>query len=161
MIRSNEFGGNVGMMICQTWLQTIAAISAAIAAIAAVYVARSSSSFQKNSLLKKATIEQIVKLLHQIHYLKSLANQPAFSAADEHVMGLDDRIREARESAITLRSMTSAFTSKEIVIICDVVNGLHKGHVFARDEKTQNTELTQKLDAAISALQEIYQRETK
>lgn len=161
MIRNNEFGGNVGMMICQTWLQTIAAISAAIAAIAAVCVARNASSFQKNSLLKKATIEQIVKLLHQIHYLKSLASQPVFSAADEHVMGLDDRIREARESAITLRSMTSEFTSKEIVIICDAVNGLRKDHVFAHDEKTQNTELAQKLDVAISALQTIYHRETK
>lgn len=54
------------MADCQTWLQTIAAFSAAVAAIAAAYVARDAFAFQRNSLLKKASIEQILNLLRQV-----------------------------------------------------------------------------------------------
>lgn len=149
------------MADCQTWLQTIAAISAAMAAIAAAYVAKNAFAFQRNSLLKKASIEQILNLLHQIQYLKSLASQPVLQAADEEVIGLKDRISEARKSVATLGSMTTASTSKEISIVRDVVNGLREDLIFASDEKTPNFTVVQRLDEAISALQKIYRTETK
>lgn len=149
------------MADCQTWLQTIAAISAAMAAIAAAYVAKNAFAFQRNSLLKKASIEQILLLLHQTHYLKSLTSQPVLHAADGEVTGLKDRILEARKSVITLESMTSASTRKEIEIVRGVLDGLRDDLIFAFDEKTPNLTTAKQLDSAISALQRIYRMETK
>ncbi len=149
------------MADCQTWLQTIAAFSAAVAAIAAAYVARNAFAFQRNSLLKKASIEQILKLLHQVQYLKSLTSQPVLLAADEEVTGLKDRISEARKSVATLRSMISASTNKEIAIVRDVMDGLREDIIFASDDKTPNQTIAQQLDDAICALQKIYRTETK
>ena len=149
------------MADCQTWLQTIAAISSALAAIAAAYVANNAFAFQRNSLLKKANIEQTLKLLHQIYYLKSLTSQPVLQAVDEEVRGLKDRIREARQSIVTLGSMTSACTSKEVAIVQAVVNELHDDRIFAPDDKTPNLTVAQRLDDAISALQKIYHMETR
>jgi hypothetical protein len=149
------------MVDCQTWLQTIAAVSAAMTAIAAAYVAKNSFAFQRNSLLKKAIIENILELLHQIQYLKSLTTQPALMAADEDVMSLKDRISEARKSVVTLRSMISASTSKEIKIVRDVMNELEEDIIFAPDGKTPSQKTAQRLDDAISALQRIYRTEIK
>lgn len=149
------------MADCQTWLQTIAAISAALAAIAAAYVAKNAFAFQRNSLLKKASIEQILKVMNEIQYLKSLTRQPVLLAADEEVAGLKDRISEARKSVATLRSMISPSTSKEIAIVRDVMDGLREDFIFASDEKTPNRTISQQLDEAISALQKIYRTETK
>ena len=149
------------MADCQTWLQTIAAFSAAVAAIAAAYVARNAFAFQRNSQLKKASIEQILKLLHQVQYLKSLTSQPVLMAADEEVTGLKDRISEARKSVVTLRSMISASTNKEIAIVRDVMDGLREDLIFASDDKTPSQTIAQQLDDAISALQKIYRTETK
>lgn len=149
------------MADCQTWLQTIAAISAAMAAIAAAYVAKNAFAFQRNSLLKKASIEQILKLLHQIQYLKSLTRQPVLQAADEEVIALKESISEARRSVVTLESMTTASTSQEIAIVRDVVKGLREDLIFAADDKTPNLTVAQRLDEAISALQKIYRMETK
>ena len=149
------------MVDCQTWLQTIAAVSAAMAAIAAAYVAKNSFAFQRNSLLKKASIEKILELLHQIQYLKSLTTQPALMAADEDVMSLKDRISEARKSVVTLQPMISASTSKEIKIIRDVMDGLEEDIIFATDDKTLSQTTAQRLDDAISALQKIYRTEIK
>ncbi len=149
------------MVDCQTWLQTIAAVSAAMAAIAAAYVAKNSFAFQRNSLLKKASIEKILELLHQIQYLKSLTTQPALMAADEDVMSLKERISEARKSVVTLQPMISASTSKEIKIIRDVMDGLEEDIIFAPDDKTPSQTTAQRLDDAISALQKIYRTEIK
>lgn len=149
------------MADCQTWLQTIAAISAAMAAIAAAYVAKNAFAFQRNSLLKKASIEQILKLLHQIQYLKSLTSQPVLQAADEEVIALNEKVSEARKSVATLESMTATNTSKEIAIVRDVVNELRADLIFAADDKTPNLTVAQRLDEAISALQKIYRTETK
>lgn len=149
------------MADCQTWLQTIAAISAAMAAIAAAYVAKNAFAFQRNSLLKKASIEQILKLLHQIQYLKSLTRQPVLQAADEEVIALKESISEARRSVVTLESMTTASTSQEIAMVRDVVKGLREDLIFAADDKTPNLTVAQRLDEAISALQKIYRMETK
>ena len=149
------------MVDCQTWLQTIAAVSAAMAAIAAAYVAKNSFAFQRNSLLKKASIEKILELLHQIQYLKSLTTQPVLLAADEEVMSLKDRISEARKSVAMLRPMTSASTSKEIEIVRDVMDGLKEDLIFAPDGKTPSQTTAQRLDCAISALQKIYRTEIK
>lgn len=149
------------MVDCQTWLQTIATVSAAIAAIAAAYVAKHSFAFQRNSLLKKASIEKILELLHQIQYLKSLTTQPALMVADEDVISLKDRISEARKSVVTLRSMISASTSKEIQIVRDVMDGLEEDIIFAPDDNTSSQTTAQRLDDAISALQKIYRTEIK
>lgn len=149
------------MVDCQTWLQTIAAISAAMAAIAAAYVAKTAFAFQRNSLLKKASIEQILKLLHQIQYLKSLTSQPLHQASDEEITGLKDSISEARKNVATLVSMTSASTKKEVATVRAVVNGLREDSIFAFDDRTPNHTMAQQLDDAISALQKIYRMETK
>lgn len=145
----------------QTCLQTIVAFGAAMATIAAACVAKNTFAFQRNSLLKKASIEKILELLHQVQYLKSLTSQPVLLAADEEVEGLKDRISEARKSVAMVRSMTSASTSKEIAIVCDVMDGLGEDLIFSSDNKTPNQAIAQKLDSAINALQKIYRTETK
>lgn len=144
-----------------TYLQTAAAICSAIAAIAAVYVAKNSSTFQKNSLLKKANIEQMLKLLQQLHNLKSLTGQDVFGAADEDFTGLKQRILETRDSVKTLFSMTSSASNADLIKVRDVVYALNEYNVFARDDNTQNVDLSRQLDDAISALQNIYHKEIK
>ena len=73
-------------------------LASAVAAIAALLVARSAFSFQKNSLPKTASIKQIVKLLQLLYHFKSLAFQPVLSAADEDITGLGQMIAEAKQS---------------------------------------------------------------
>lgn len=144
-----------------TYLQTAAAISSAIAAIAALYVAKNTFTFQKNSMLKRASIEQILKLLQQLHYLKSLTRQVALGAADEDVMGLKQRISETKGSVMALESMISAHASTDVKRIYDLAHHLREENVFALGENTPNVVLSQRLDDAISALQNIYRLEMK
>jgi hypothetical protein len=142
-----------------TYLQTAAALCSAIAAIAAVWVAKNTSTFQENSLLKKASIEQILKLLNQFHYLKSLRGQAVLAAADENVSGLKQRISEIRESVMVLESMISARASADVKKICDVVYNLREENVFGSVENNPNDFFSQQLDDAISALKNIYRLE--
>lgn len=144
-----------------TWLQTAAAISSAVAAITAVCLAKSTFTFQRNSLLKKASIEQIQKLLHQLYYLKSLTGQAALGASDEDVAGLNQRVSETTDSLMALESMISARESADMKMVRDIVHHLREENVFARDDKTPNVPLSQQLDDAISALQNIYRLEIK
>lgn len=144
-----------------TWLQTAAAISSAVAAITAACLAKSAFTFQRNSLLKKASIEQILKLLHQLYYLKSLTGQAALGASDEDVAGLNQRVSETTDSLMALESMISARESADMKMVRDIVHHLREENVFARDDKTPNVPLSQQLDDAISALQNIYRLEIK
>ena len=146
---------------CNTWLQTAAAISSAVAAITAACLAKSTFTFQRNSLLKKASIEQILKLLHQLYYLKSLTGQAALGASDEDVAGLNQRVSETTDSLMALESMISARESADMKMVRDIVHHLREENVFARDDKTPNVPLSQQLDDAISALQNIYRLEIK
>jgi len=144
-----------------TCMQTAAAISSAIAAIAAVCVAKNTFTFQKNSLLKKASIEQILKLLHQFQYLKSLTGQAVLDATDEDFIGLKQRISETRESVMTLESMLSAHASADVKKLHDVAHHLREENVFACDENTPNVVIIKQLNDAISALQNIYRLEIR
>lgn len=144
-----------------TCLQTVAAISSAIAAIAAVYVARSTFTFQKKMLLKKMTIEQILKLLQQLQYLKSLTGQSILGAADGAVTRLNQRISETQESILVLESMISDSANADMKKVCDFVHGLRQDSIFALDDNTPNDTLNQQLDVAIGILQKIYHKELK
>jgi hypothetical protein len=144
-----------------TCLQTIAAISTAIAAIAAVYVAKSTFTFQRNSLLKKTMIEQILKLLQQLQYLKSLTGQGVLGVADEVVTRLNQRISETRESIMMLESMISDPANTDLKKVRDFVHGLREDNILALDDNTPNVALSWQLDDAISALQNIYHAEIK
>ena len=149
------------MIDYNTILQTVAAISSAIAAILALCVVKSTFTFQKNSLLKRASIEQILKLLHQFHYLKSLTGQAVLGMADEEVTGLKQRISEIRESVMALEFMISDHARADVKTVSDVAHHLREENVLARDESTPNAALGQLLDDAISALQNIYRLEIK
>lgn len=144
-----------------TCLQTAAAISSAIAAIAAVCVAKNTFTFQRNSLLKKANIEQILKLLQQLHYLKSLTGQPVLGMADEEFTGLKQRISETRDSVKTLESMISATANADLKKVRDFLHGLNETNIVASDDNTPNVTLSRQLDDAISTLQNIYHTEIK
>lgn len=142
-------------------LQTVAAVCSAVAAIAAAWVAKSTFTFQKNSLLKKASIEQIIQLLHQLHYLKSLTGQSVLGIADQEVTGLKQRISGIRESIMALESMISTYAGADVKRIRDIALHLREGNVFAHDENTPNVAISQQLDDAISTLQNIYRLEIK
>lgn len=149
------------MIEYNTWLQTVAAISSAIAAIAAVYVAKKTFTFHRNSLLKKANVEHILKLLQQLHYLKSLTAQVALGAADDEFTGLTQRILELKANVKTLESMTSAPASADLLQLRDFVGELRDANVFAHDVNTLNVATSQQLDGAINALHKIYRSEIK
>lgn len=142
-------------------LQTVAASSSAVAAIAAFWVARSAFTFQKNSLLKTATVEQIVKLLQQLYYLKSLAGQPVFGASDEDVTGLEQRIADVKHSLLLLGAMVPANAGQEMKKVHAIVHGLYEGGIFPSGESGPNATLSAKLDEAIDALQCVYRAEMK
>ena len=144
-----------------TYLQTTAAISSAIAAIAAVCVASSTSALQRNLLLKKVIIEQIMKLLNQLCYLRSLTGQPALAVADRDVTGLQQQISETMASVIALESLVSAPASADVKRVRDVVYGLREEKVFAQDHNTPNVTLNAQLGDAINALHKIYRTEIK
>ena len=144
-----------------TYLQTAAAICSAIAAIAAFWVAKNTFAFQRNSLLKKSTVEHMLKVLHQLYYLKSFTNQTVLGAADGDVTGLEQRISETRESVTVLETMVSGGAKARVGRVRDVVQNLRGENVFAGNDQTPNVALIAKLDGAICAIQEIYNREIK
>jgi len=149
------------MIDTSTALQTVAALSSAAAAIAAFWVARNAFTFQKNSLLKTATVAQIIKLLQQLYYLKSLAGQPVFGARDEDVTGLWHSIAEAKSSYLQLAVMVSPKAGREMEKVRAIVYGLHEGGIFPSGESGLNASLSAKLDEAIDALLGVYRAEMK
>lgn len=144
-----------------TALQTVAALASAIAAIAAFWVAKTTFSFQRNSLLKAASVEQIVKLLQQIYYLKSLASQPVFSAADEDVVGIGRIISEVKHSIIVLEGMVSASAGAHVKEVHDIVHKIREDSVFPTGQHGPNASLNDRLDKAIDVLQRVYRTEMK
>ena len=149
------------MSDCSTVLQTVAALASAVAAIAAFWVAKTTFSFQKNSLLKTARIEKIIKLIQQLHYLKSLAGQPVFGAADEDVTGLGQRIAEVMRSVLVLEGMVSVSAGTEMKKVRDIVHSLHESSVFPTGQNGPNVSLNERLDKAIKALERVYRTEMK
>lgn len=143
-----------------TCLQAVAAISSAIAAIAAVYVARSTFIFQKQLLLKKMIIEQIQKLCQQLYYLKSLTIQNALNAADDDVAKLNQRIAETQECIVFLKFLISDSAQVELQKVNDFARGLRADSIFS-DDNTPNDVLCRELDDAIGRLQKIYCKELK
>lgn len=137
-------------------LQTVASISSAVAAIAAVWVAKNTFTFQKNSLLKKASIEQMVKLLQQLNYLKSLIGQSVLGITDEEFTEQEQQILDTRDRVKTLEFMISATQITDLKKIRDCVHGVRQKDFCFPDDNTSNVALKQKLDDAISALQKIY-----
>lgn len=142
-------------------LQMTAALASAIAAIAAFWVASRAYAFQKNSLLKIAITEQILKLLQQLYHLKRLTNQPVLGAADEDVLGLGPTIAEAKQSARLLEAMVCGGARKNMKNVHDVVHGLHEGSIFPTGQVGPNAPLNKRLDEAIGALQRVYRTEMK
>lgn len=144
-----------------TLLQTVAAVGSAVAAIAAFCIARNTYLFQKNSLLKKASIEQILKLLHQLQYIRSLTTQVVLAAADEEVAGIKQRISEIRANVKILESMVCAHASTDFRKLQDLTDHLSEENIFALDETIPNIALSLRLNDAINALQKIYRLELK
>ncbi len=147
------------MSDCFTALQTVAALASAVAAIAALWVAKNAFSFQRNSLLKAASIEQIVRLLQQLYYFKSLAGQPVFGAADEEVTGLGQRIAEIKQSVFVLGAMVSASALEDVKEVQDIVHRLREDSVFPIGQNGPSPSLSRDLDKAVDALQRVYRTE--
>ncbi len=144
-----------------TYLQTIAAISSAIAAIAAAWVAKNTFTFQKVTLLKKTTVDQIQELFQQLSHLKLLTGQAALDIPDESFIGLSSLISKTRNSVAALESMSSAAGRDDLKKIQIVVNSLHEENIFATDDNKSNVAISEKLDEAIRALHNIYRKEVK
>lgn len=142
-------------------LQTAATLASAIAAIATLWVAKNTFSFQKNSLLKAASVEQIVQLLQKIYYLKLLAGQPVLGAADEDVIELGRRIADTKHSALMLESMVSISAQSDVKKVHDIVNKLQEDSILPVGLDGPNALLNERLDEAIYALQRVYRTEMK
>jgi ABC-type multidrug transport system fused ATPase/permease subunit len=140
-------------------LQTAAAISSTIAAFAAVWVAKKTSSFQKNSLLKKALIEKILALQEQLYDLKSHLGQSALAVADEKLARPGKIISEAADSVRVLGFMLSDTASADLNKILDCVRRLQQEDFYSPSNSISNTAIKKKLDDAISALKTIYRAE--
>ena len=144
-----------------TLLQTAAAIGSAVAAIFAYRVARDTLIFQKNSLLRKASIEQMLKLLQQLYYLKSLTDLTALGMADEHFVGMEQQISEIRLCVKALESMISTPASADLKEIRDFAHSLREDNVFAPSNDIPNSAFSHQLAGAINAVQKIYHSEIK
>lgn len=142
-----------------TWLQAVAAVGSAIAALAALSVAKSTLKFQKNSVLKRANIEQIIDLLRQLHYLKSLTNQSALGVSDDDFTNLIQHISQTKIGLSALESMISNDARVHVIKIRDAVGLLRENDVFVSDDGLPNLFLTQRLDEAVGALENIYHLE--
>ncbi len=137
-------------------LQTIAAICSAIAAIKAASLAKSTFAFQRNSLLKKANIEQILRLLYQLHHLKSLTYETAWNAEDKKIIELTSNIFELRKNVTILQCMIAGPASGDVIILRHLTNDLHENNIFACDDEIPNIAAARQLDDAINVLQNIY-----
>ena len=126
------------MSDCSTVLQTVAALASAAAAVAALWVARSTFSFHQNSLLKTSNTEQIVKLLQQLYYFKSLTGQPVLGAGDEDITAIGQRIAEAKHSVLLLEAMVSANARTDMRKVHDIVHGLREGSIFPTGQSGPN-----------------------
>lgn len=149
------------MSDCSTALQTVAALASAVAAIAAFWTAKNTFSFQRNSLLKVSITEQIVRLLQQLFYLKTLAGEPVFGAADEEVIGLGQKIAEAKHSVRVLEGMVSASARADVQKVHAIVHELREDSVFPTGQSGPNALLKQRLDTAIEALERAYRMEMR
>lgn len=146
---------------CGGSLQTFAAFCSAIGACAAAYVAWKTFTFQKNLLLKKLTVDQILKLLQELQHLKSLTGQGVLSADDSVVTTLGERIAAMKENILLLESMVSDSASIDLRGVRDFVHKLREDLIIANDEGAQNDPIRQELDAAINKLQNVYHKELK
>ncbi len=144
-----------------TRMQIAAAAFSAVAAIAAAYVAARAFAFQKNELFKKVTCEQVLKILNQIHFLKSVASHAVFDASYEDIIGVEERIASIRESLVALESMVSPSASGGVQKLRDIVHGFRETRIFAKDQTEPNSALRVQLDNAINALNGIYKAELK
>ncbi|MFT3761281.1 MAG: hypothetical protein QM761_01450 [Pseudoxanthomonas sp.] len=149
------------MIECNAYVQAIAAVSSAIAAITAVCVARSALAFQKNSLLKKASIELMLKIMWQLHYLKSLTYRAALGTPDQEFSGLGQRIADTKDDVMALESMLSATVGTDVKTIREFLCGLRESEVFAASDGVPNASIENRLDDAISAMNSIYRKEIK
>lgn len=145
-----------------SYLQTAAAVSSAIAAVAAVYVSRSTYIFQKQSLLKKMTIEHMQKLMHQLYYLKSLTGKVSLSVPDDEFTNLSKRISETKECFLALESMISYSSAQsDLRNVSDFLLDLDEHKIYSPDEHSPNHTVNQQLGDVIGMLQEIYRKELK
>lgn len=149
------------MIDYNTVLQTFAALGSMFAAIAALCVAKSVFSFQRNTLVKQATSDQIRRLLTQLYYLKSLTGQAVLDAEDDAIVGLASYISDTKVSVAVLEAMMTAPESPDARKVREIISELHEGNVFAQDQTKANTAVSGQLDDAISSLQSIYRSEMK
>jgi len=149
------------MIDCNAVLQTFAALGSMFAAIAALCVAKSVFSFQRSTLVKQATSDQIRKLLTQLYYLKSLTGQAVLGAEDDAIIGLASYIADTKASVAVLEAMMTVPKSPDARKVREIISGLHEGNVFAQDQTKANTAVSKQLDDAISSLQSIYRSEMK
>ncbi|MGB3394163.1 MAG: hypothetical protein WA956_07745 [Stenotrophomonas sp.] len=148
----------MGMYAC---MQTIAAIGSAIAAVAAVWVARSAFAFQKNALLKKTSVELMQQLMQQLFSLKSLAGKTALGMADDEFLGLGQRIVDAREGIRALESMLSPHSATSLTELRDALDGMKEEDFHAPADGRPRHRVVQRLDSAVSALQRIHRMEMR
>lgn len=144
-----------------TIFQTISALGSMFAAIAALCVSKSVFSFQRNTIVKQATSDQIRKLLTQLYYLKSLTGQAALDAEDDTIVGLASHIADTKASVAVLGAMMTVQESPDTRKVREIISDLHEGNVFAQDQTKPNTSVSMQLDDAISSLQSIYRSEMK
>lgn len=150
------------MIDYNTFLQSAAAISSAIAAIFASIVAKKAYDFQRNAALKHATANQIVIALQHLHYLKSLSDQFALAVDDRTISDLPQKISSLQDCVVALQSMvTTTKAQAEIALVRQLVVGLTENSLFASGQSAQDHECSKVLHNAIDRLQNIYRIEIK
>lgn len=142
-----------------TWWQTGAAICSAVAAIASARVAMRFFKFQKNSLLKQASIDQMIKLIQVISYLKRLGEISVLDSADNELEGLKSKIAEAKACISYLDSIVSKSAKVEMKVVHDFVYGLQEESIFSLGCNEADCKVVMNFELAnnaIQALQRIY-----
>jgi hypothetical protein len=149
------------MIDCNTFIQSVAAICSAIAAIFAAFVAKLAYDFQKNAVLKHSIANQIVTTLGHLYYLNSLKDQSALAMDDEKILDIPQRVSNAKDCVVVLQSMlTTKEAHEKITIVRQIVFGLTEA-IILRSNRNAGDEHSKELHDAIDQLHNIYRMEIK
>jgi len=139
-----------------TYMQTAAAISSAVAAVFAAVITKNAFRFQKSAILKQAVLNEITSAVGELQFLLSLTDQQPLAVSDEVVSTLPQRMSGVVSSITKLQSMTTMSAQADIKKVHEIISKLDDAAIFS-----QESESAARLREAINLLERIYSMEVR
>lgn len=139
-----------------TYMQSAAAISSAVAAVFAAVITKNAFRFQKNAILKQAVLSEIASVVCELQFLLSLTDQQPLAVADEVISTLPQKISGIVHSITKLQSMTTMSAQADIKKVLEIISKLHEAAIFSQEGGSAT-----RLREAINLLEKIYRMEIR